>query len=101
MNKADDQRMTTTQILSVGARRLARRRVWLPRTLYECLPFAYISTGFAAFFATLYIPEWYWVVPYYLLIACASIHAGIYIWIRRFSARFPRDVEPEANYADI
>ncbi len=82
--------LTTTQILQMRAAELARRKIWLPRLVYESLPFAYITVGFGAFFATLYIPEWYWVVPYYFLFACASIHAGLFIWAKRLAARRKR-----------
>lgn len=79
--------LSTTQILTVRANEMATNRVWLPRIVYESLPFIYVTTGFAAFFATLYVPEWYWVIPYYFLFACASIHTGLYIWTKRFLAR--------------
>lgn len=87
MRAAGSNLLTTTQILSRQAATIATRRVWLPRVIYEALPFVYITTGFSAFFGTLYVPEWYWIVPYYFLFACGCIHAGLYVWIRRYVAR--------------
>ena len=99
MSSPAQERLTTTQILAVRAGDLAKRRIWLPRIVYESLPFAYITVGFAAFFATLYIPEWYWVVPYYFLFACASIHAGLHVWTKRFRARLGRRSPPATRRA--
>lgn len=84
---AKHQDFTTTQIIAERAMAIAKRRVWLPALVYECLPYFYITAGFAAVFATLYIAEWYWVVPYYLLLAALAIHAGIMVWRRRRSER--------------
>ena len=91
--------LSTTQILTVRANEMATNRVWLPRIIYESLPFIYVTTGFAAFFATLYVPEWYWVIPYYFLFACASIHTGLFIWTKRFLAR-RRRVNSTGNSRD-
>ena len=44
-----------------------RRRVWLPRLLYAALPYFYVLSGLAAFLATVYITEWFWVLPHYVL----------------------------------
>jgi len=45
--------------------KLASRKIWLPKLLYAAVPFFYIASGIAAFFATLYIREWFWVLPQY------------------------------------
>ena len=59
------------------------RRVWLPRLLYDCLPYFYLTAGFAAFFATLYINEWFWVLPHYLLFSAACLHLAGAVHQRR------------------
>jgi hypothetical protein len=59
------------------------RKVWLPRLVYDCLPYFYLSAGFAALFATLYISEWFWVVPHYLLFSAACIHLGVRVYRQR------------------
>lgn len=53
---------------------LLTRKIWLPRLVYDCLPYFYLIAGFAAFFATLYISEWFWVLPHYLLFSVACVH---------------------------
>ena len=53
---------------------LLRKRIWLPKLIYDCLPYFYLTAGFAAFFATLYISEWFWVLPHYLLFSAACLH---------------------------
>ncbi|MEL7310187.1 MAG: hypothetical protein AAFN07_01640 [Pseudomonadota bacterium] len=62
-------------------------RVWLPELIYEALPYCYILIGFSALFTSLYISEWYWVVPHCVLLAGASLHAGASILMKRQQAR--------------
>lgn len=59
------------------------KKIWLPKLLYEALPYFYLLAGTAAFLATMYIGAWYWVVPHYLLFSAACIHLGLFIWRRR------------------
>lgn len=66
---------------------LLTRKIWLPRLLYDCLPYFYLTAGFAAFFATLYISEWFWVLPHYLLFSAACIHLALAVYGRRRHAR--------------
>jgi hypothetical protein len=55
---------------------LLQKKVWLPKLAYDCLPYFYLTAGFAALFATLYISEWFWVLPHYLLFSAACLHLG-------------------------
>ena len=66
---------------------LLTRRVWLPKILYDALPYFYVMAGITAFLATLYVSEWFWVVPHYMLFAVACIHFGLYIFKRRRKRR--------------
>jgi len=59
------------------------RKIWLPRILYDLLPYFYLTAGFAAFFATLYISEWFWVLPHYLLFSGACLHLAYTVYARR------------------
>ena len=63
--------------------KIASRKIWLPKFLYDALPYFYLTSGFAAFFATLYISEWFWVLPHYLLFSAACSHLGIIVYRRR------------------
>lgn len=62
---------------------LFSRKIWLPKLLYNSLPYFYLLAGFGAFVATLYISEWFWVLPHYLLFSAACIHLGILVYRRR------------------
>lgn len=62
---------------------LFSRKMWLPKLLYVSLPYFYLTAGFTAFLATLYISEWFWVLPHYLLFSAACIHLGILVHRRR------------------
>jgi len=81
-----------------GGRSLAlflRRRVWLPRLLYAALPYFYILSGLAAFLATFYIVEWFWVLPYYILFSVFCVHIGIMVYRRRHRKTAAKSVNPE------
>lgn len=75
--------VSQSQRESRRANGLLSRKIWLPKLLYELLPYFYIAAGFAAFFATLYISEWFWVLPHYLLFSAACVHLGIFVYRRR------------------
>ncbi|MEM8982715.1 MAG: hypothetical protein AAGC71_06790 [Pseudomonadota bacterium] len=79
--------LSATEILNTAQTVILLRRIWLPRVVYEALPFVYLIAGLAAFLATLYVPEWYWIVPWYVLFACALVHAAIYLLLRRLRSR--------------
>ena len=83
--------LTDTQELTRDAGRLAGRKIWLPKLLYDALPYFYLVSGFAAFFATLYISEWFWVLPHYLLFSAACLHLGIMVYRRRRNRNRPSD----------
>jgi hypothetical protein len=59
------------------------RKIWLPRLLYEVVPWFYLGAGILAFFATLYISDWFWILPHYLLFSAACLHLGLGVLMRR------------------
>jgi len=59
------------------------RRIWLPKLLYDALPYFYLASGLAAFFATLYITEWFWVLPHYMLFSFVCFHLAVIVYRRR------------------
>ena len=89
LTKAAPERMqlSATQDVTSQAGKLARRKIWLPKILYDCLPYFYLTAGFAAFFATLYISEWFWILPHYLLFSAACLHLGFAVHRRRRRSR--------------
>lgn len=66
---------------------LASRRIWLPKLIYDALPYFYLASGLAAFFATLYISEWFWVLPHYVLFSFVCLHLGVIVYRRRHPKR--------------
>jgi hypothetical protein len=66
-----------------NAKRVMSRRIWLPKFFYDCLPWFYLTAGIAALLATLYIGNWFWIVPHYLLFSAGCIHLGAVVLRRR------------------
>jgi len=77
--------LSETQQVTRKTGNLASKKLWLPKLLYDVLPYFYITSGFAAFFATMYISDWFWVLPHYLLFSAACIHLGILVYRKRHS----------------
>ncbi len=75
--------LSETQVKRRNAGSVVNRKIWLPKLLYDALPFFYLASGIAAFFATLYINEWFWVLPHYLLFSAACLHLGFFVYRRR------------------
>jgi len=60
------------------------RRVWLPRILYEAMPWLYCVLGAAALAAGLFLPHPGWLAPYLLLLAVTALHLGVrFLMLRR------------------
>jgi len=76
-------KLTDTQRATYKTGNVVSRKIWLPKFFYDVLPYFYLVAGFLAFFATLYISEWFWVLPHYLLFSAACIHLGVLIFRRR------------------
>ena len=81
--------LTETQRVTRTTGKVITRKLWLPKLLYDALPYFYLGAGVAAFLATLYISEWFWVLPHYLLFSAACIHLGLLVMRRRKSAQPP------------
>lgn len=78
MDLTATQQLSATQLLDLRRTDINTHRSWR-QSLAEYLPFAYIVAGFTAFFATLYVPEWFWVLPYYFLMGCGAVHAILFL----------------------
>lgn len=75
--------LTEIQQASQSPGSILSRKIWLPKVFYDALPCFYIVAGFAALLATLYVSDWYWVLPHSLLFAAACLHMGVLISRRR------------------
>ncbi|MDH3430632.1 MAG: hypothetical protein OEM60_01300 [Gammaproteobacteria bacterium] len=79
--------LTDTQEIPRNSGNLMSRKIWLPKALYVALPYFYLVAGVAALLATVYISNWFWVLPHYLLFAGACLHLGILVYRRRHRHR--------------
>ena len=86
--------LTDTREVTGDAGSLFSRKVWLPKGIYDALPYFYLVAGVAAFLATLYISNWLWVLPHYLLFSFACLHLGVLVLRRR---RCPRNRQGTAE----
>ena len=59
------------------------RKIWLPRLIYDALPWFYLVSGLMAILATLYIRDWYWVVPHSVLFSAACLHLAFFVFRKR------------------
>ncbi|MEL6869726.1 MAG: hypothetical protein AAFO81_07995 [Pseudomonadota bacterium] len=72
-------------------------KIWLPRALYEAIPYFYLLGGVAALFATLYINAGYWLAPEWILFTALCIHAGARIlWLRYVGRRGNESIDADA-----
>ena len=83
--KADTQKLhlRATEVQHSRENSVLEHKIWLPNLVYDCLPYFYLTAGFAAIFATLYISDWFWVMPHYLLFSAACMHLAYEVYRRR------------------
>ncbi len=79
--------LSATKDITRTAEQLATRKIWLPKLLYDALPWFYLAAGLAALFATLYVSTWLWVLPHYLLFSLACFHLAFVVLRKRRRAR--------------
>ena len=84
--------LADTQEVTRSAGSFVSRKIWLPKGLYDALPYFYLASGLAAFFATLYISSWLWLLPHYLLFSAACVHLGVLVLRRRHRARDRQEI---------
>jgi hypothetical protein len=79
--------LTDTQQIQANTGSVLSRKIWLPKLLYNGLPYFYFVAGIAALLATMYISDWFWVLPHYLLFSGACLHLGVMIFAKRHRKR--------------
>ena len=75
--------LSETQQITRDAGKLMSRKIWIPKVLYNVLPYFYLFAGISALLTTIYINGWVWVLPHYLLFAIACLHMGLLVHRRR------------------
>jgi len=86
-----------TQDLTRSLEKIATKKIWLPKLLYDSLPWFYMTAGLAALLAGFYISEWFWVVPHYILFSAACLHLAFAVYRRR---RRPADEGDECDQTE-
>lgn len=79
--------LSDTQQITRDSGQMMSRKIWLPKIIYNVLPYFYIIAGLGALLATIYINGWTWVLPHYLLFAVACMHMGVLVYRRRKNSR--------------
>lgn len=72
-------------------REILLQKLWLPRILYEVMPFLYIFLGISALISAMYTPGWAWILPYAILLGLICLHAGLGIVGLRYNFRHRKD----------
>jgi len=68
-------------------RKILWRRLWLPRFIYEALPYLYIACGAAALASAIHTPDWTWILPWAILVGLICLHAGLALATLRYRVR--------------
>lgn len=71
-------------------RSILLRRLWLPRFVYEALPYVYIACGLFALASAIFTPDWTWILPWAILVGLICLHAGLALAALRFRIRRDR-----------
>jgi len=79
--------LSDTQQVTRDAGKYMSRKIWVPKVLYNVLPYFYLFAGVSALLTTIYISGWAWVLPHYLLFAIACLHMGLLVYRRRNKPR--------------
>ena len=75
--------LSETQQMTRDAGRFMARKIWLPKVVYDTLPYFYLIAGIGALLTTFYISGWAWLLPHYLLFSVACLHMGALVYRRR------------------
>jgi Flp pilus assembly protein TadB len=79
--------------------RVLLRKLWLPRGVYESVPYVYLCCGSLALVSAVFSSGWTWILPYVVLLGLVCLHAGLALLTLRYRfrrrklppARWPRD----------
>ena len=96
-NTSSESRTDSEQEAQPRDNTLLARKIWLPKLIYDALPYFYVTAGFAALFSTLYINHWLWVVPHYVLFSAACVHLGWSVYRKRRAAPAAATAEEPAE----
>lgn len=82
-------------------RKLLLRRLWLPKFIYEALPYLYIACGLVALGSAIHTSDWTWILPWAILVGLICLHAGLALATLRYRIRRGRrDDDPTSDSRD-
>lgn len=73
------------------------QKLWLPRIVYEAMPFLYIVLGIVSLISAMYTPDWTWILPYAILLGVVCLHAGLALVTLRYTRRRTKSTRPPAT----
>ena len=68
-------------------RNLLLRKLWLPRIIYQTLPFLYLLLGLAALASATHMQAWTWILPYAVLLGLVCLHVSLALITLRYRYR--------------
>lgn len=68
-------------------RNVLLQKLWLPKIIYEALPYFYLVMGLVALASAVYMPGWAWLLPYAMLFGLACLHVSIALIALRYNFR--------------
>ena len=70
---------------SIG--RFLQQKIWLPKIMYDVVPYFYLTNGLGALWATVYVADWFWFLPVSIISAMACFHLAHRIYSLRRSPK--------------
>jgi hypothetical protein len=68
-------------------RKALLRKIWLPKILYDAVPWFYGLAGTVALLATFYIGGWLKAPPHALILPVSCLHLAIWVLLKRLRDR--------------
>ena len=78
-------------------RNLLLQKLWLPRIIYEMLPYLYLLLGLTALTSAMYMQAWTWILPYAILLGLICLHVSLALITLRYRYRHREAPPPNAR----
>lgn len=82
-----DRRNRHCQSIGQSIGRFLQQKIWLPKIMYELVPYFYLTNGFGALWAIVYVTDWFWFLPVSIISAIACFHLAHRVFLLRFSPK--------------
>jgi len=78
-------------------RNLLLQKLWLPRIIYEMLPYLYLLLGLTALTSAMHMQAWIWILPYAILLGLICLHVSLALITLRYRYRHREGPPPNAR----